>query len=280
MLIRAMTVDDLPSGLRLSRAAGWNQTPDDWQTMLALAGNGAFVAVAASQVIGTTMVCRFERAGWVAMVLVDERFRRQGIGRRLVEHALRLADEAGIETLALDATPLGRPLYEQLGFTVESEFSRYIGQPKLEAEGDGFVMRPIDAADLDAIVAIDRHAIGCDRRRLFERWFSTPAVEGMVCVVDGRVRGFAFHRPGAVARHIGPCMADDESIGQALLKRALRDAAACNVYVDAPRNHPSAIAIAEAAGLNYQRPFWRMRRGPGQIASLETVWATSGPEKA
>jgi uncharacterized repeat protein (TIGR01451 family) len=50
------------------------------------------------------------------MVLVDVDHRRRGIGRALLTHALDYLDRRGIQTVALDSTPEGQPLYASLGF--------------------------------------------------------------------------------------------------------------------------------------------------------------------
>src|SRR4051794_33231462 len=42
--IRHMTLADVPLGMRLKTAAGWNQVEADWLRMLALEPDGCFVA--------------------------------------------------------------------------------------------------------------------------------------------------------------------------------------------------------------------------------------------
>ena len=49
----------------------------------------------------------------VGMMLVAAQREGRGLGRRLMTHLL---DRAGDATVFLTATPLGRPLYEKLGF--------------------------------------------------------------------------------------------------------------------------------------------------------------------
>ena len=61
------------------------------------------------------------------MMLVDESFRSHGIGRSLMEHALDHLDSHGVETIRLDASPQGRPLYESLNFVAEATLARYLG---------------------------------------------------------------------------------------------------------------------------------------------------------
>src|SRR5258705_12655293 len=114
-----MTVADIPVGMRLKDQAGWNQLEADWRRLLDLQPDGCFVAELGGSPVGTVTTCRFGPVAWIAMMLVDVRFRRCGIGRALMSHALEDLDAHGVCTVRLDATPLGRPLYETLGFVAE-----------------------------------------------------------------------------------------------------------------------------------------------------------------
>lgn len=53
-------------------------------------------------------------------VYTNSQYRRKGIAYKMIEMLLKEARERGVTEISLDATDLGRPLYEKLGF-VESE---------------------------------------------------------------------------------------------------------------------------------------------------------------
>ena len=84
VLIRQMTVSDVPAGLRLCRASGWNQTARDWEHFLTTAPRGAFVAIEDGQVIGSVATLPYGPFTWVSMVLVDPAARRRGLGTLLL----------------------------------------------------------------------------------------------------------------------------------------------------------------------------------------------------
>ncbi len=57
--------------------------------------------------------------GWIEDVVVDEAYRRKGIGRALVRRAVEVARDAGIDTLTLTSRPsrtAARALYGSEGF--------------------------------------------------------------------------------------------------------------------------------------------------------------------
>jgi len=61
------------------------------------------------------------REAIVINVYTEPAFRRLGLARRLMTALIAWSREAGIERLALHASPYGRTLYEGLGFVVTNE---------------------------------------------------------------------------------------------------------------------------------------------------------------
>lgn len=62
-------------------------------------------------------------------------WRRRGLARRLVEHALAAAYDAGVRTASLQSTPMGRSVYEALGFRAVGRYEEWLHSP---ASGPGF----------------------------------------------------------------------------------------------------------------------------------------------
>jgi len=60
---------------------------------------------------------RRSREGYIINMYVRPGFRGRGIGRRLLDACLGMAVDQGICRFYLYATPSGRPMYEQAGFT-------------------------------------------------------------------------------------------------------------------------------------------------------------------
>jgi predicted N-acetyltransferase YhbS len=274
--IRLMTAADIAAGLRLCGQAGWNQTNVDWQRMLHLEPEGCFVAVRDGTVIGTTTTTVFGRVAWLAMVLVQESCRGGGIGTALVRHALAYLDKRSVATIRLDATPLGLPLYQRLGFIAQFEVARFAG-----ALGDAPAITGVEPAQgehLDILTSLDASATGTDRRRLLQRLF-TEEPEKLRCTWrDGRLTGYLWSRSGARAEQLGPCIATPES-GPVLLADAWHRHRGQRVFVDIPVPNEAATRWAQAQGMTVQRHLTRMCRGVLVCERLDWLWASSGPEK-
>src|SRR5262245_9628803 len=123
-----------------------------------------FVVDADGDVVGIGVLCINGPVGWIGTVWVEPAWRRQGIGRAVTQATLDAADEAGCRTLVLVATSEGRPLYERLGFEVQT-FYRILEAPGIDGAADARV-RPFEPADLVAIETLDRAATGEDRAHL------------------------------------------------------------------------------------------------------------------
>jgi GNAT superfamily N-acetyltransferase len=275
--IRQMLPADIELGMRLKAEAGWNQIEANWRRAIALEPDGCFVAEADGLPVGTTTTCTFGPVAWVAMVLVDARFRGAGIGRALLDHALAHLDRCGIASVRLDATPLGRPLYEKLGFVAEYELARFAGQPATIGILSPQV-EPATADDVDPIASLDFQSSGTDRARLLRYVLADEHCVARVVRSSSGLAGCILDRPGAVARQIGPCLGT-ESAAIALLSEALNRNAGQNVYVDIPFRQERACELAAAHGLVVQRPLLRMTRGPLVAERPEFLWASFGPEK-
>ena len=274
-----MTAADLPFILRLKGEAGWNQTENDIRRCLALAPDGCFVAEYDANPAGTAAALVMGRVGWIAMVLVDPRLRRRGIGEALMRRALQSLDACDVHTVRLDATPMGQGIYARLGFVADSLVARYTGIAALPSGPPFEGLRAYTGTDFAAIVDLDRAATGMDRRELYRRLLADNP--GVTCVAErgGCFAGFVTTRTGAQATQVGPCMATDPSAGRDLLADALRRQTGRNVFVDVPVGNADGARVAAAAGLTVQRHLTRMVKGPPSVARPELIWSTFGPEK-
>jgi GNAT superfamily N-acetyltransferase len=281
-----MTRGDIPLGMGLKEQAGWNQTDADWHRLFGLQPDGCFVAELDGAAVGTVTTCLFERVGWIGMLLVDQRARHRGVGTALFMHAMDCLAGHGAATMQLDATPLGLRLYEKHGFVVQSNVTRFGGEPGcMVAHGDGLDLRlaPLQnelgvPGARDELFALDRSVLGYDRRQLLIALLGEPSGLGWMYRDAGRLAGYVLVRPGSLAAFVGPCIADSDMAGDALLKAALAHSPVKRVFVDVVGRHGRARDVLQSAGLCPVRELMRMVRGPVVGVRNESLWASSGPE--
>ncbi|MFF4577925.1 GNAT family N-acetyltransferase [Streptomyces sp. NPDC001389] len=252
--IRALTPDDLRHCADLSQDRGWPREDHKWGLLLT-AGTGYGVDAPDRQ--GLAAACVVTSYGdsrdkpdlaAIGMVLVADRFARQGLGRRLMEY---VCDDvlAGVP-LTLHATPYGRPLYEELGFdtTGRAEMLRGAFVPDPRRAASGVPVRPATAEDLPGIVRLDTDVFGTDRTHVITR---LPAFTDRLLVAEdasGTLIGYAALWPNMETHVVGPLIARDADTAQALVT-ALAASTERPLRTDVDVRHEELVSWLKERGL-------------------------------
>jgi GNAT superfamily N-acetyltransferase len=276
--IRTFKPADLAEALRLKEQAGWNQTEADWQRLLDLGPEGCFVACLNGKLIGTITTIIYGRSlGWIGMMLVHPRYRRQGIGRGLMQAAIDYFHKTGVLSIKLYATPAGRPLYESLCFRVEGRIERWEG---MAAGGAKKEKLRIDHETRSGIVELDLKAFGLGREALLNRLIrDCPVTPVLAHSSGGSMKGYILARPGSRAYFIGPIVAGNKEVALSLLDEMLVQLAGENVFLDLNTGFGVGRQRLLERGLVKQRDLTQMALGPemkGGASNL--IFGTAGPE--
>jgi GNAT superfamily N-acetyltransferase len=266
----------------LAHEAGWNQVAADWRLMLELGrgfgvrgDDGRWIASALTLPLGPAVA-------WISMVLVTAPARGRGLGTRLLERCIAALEADGI-TAGLDATELGRPIYLPLGFRDVYQLSRWhagMGGRTAVPPPPGVSIRAARPSDLPQLAAYDAPRSGFARGTILAHLMSrAPAPACLAERSDGTIVGYALGRDGYRALHVGPVVAEDETIGLALLSRALAGATQ-PMIADVPDCHDAIRRWLADQDATAPRGFMRMVRGPAAIAEAARVYAIAGPELA
>lgn len=272
-----MNIADIPAGMRLKDLAGWNQTAEDWRRFLQSNPEGCFVAESEGSVCGTVTTMVYEASlAWIGMVLVDPKHRGRGMGTKLLQQAIGHLDARHISAIKLDATAQGKPIYERLGFVTEFEIERWTLQRQAGmTPGENKFIEP----DLQRIFELDRTIFGADRRNLLAS-INDFAPDFTLAVERGNdIAAYSLGRRGALADHLGPWMAADESGGREILDEFLRRSSRDVIFVDCLKSNPFAGGLLRAHSFTFARTLTRMVRGsnanPGHP---DLLCAILGPE--
>ena len=275
---------DLAFADRLRDLAGWNQTPQDWSRLLRHDPEGCFVAEWSGRPAGTATTTTYSRdLGWVGMVLVDPDVRRQGIGTALLARCIEHLRQSGVRCIKLDATPLGRQVYDTLGFVAEWSLARW-ETAELPTRRDSIETaahrgpRRLDSGRIGRVADLDAAAFGVARGRML----SMLAAQSDTHVRTdgaGQVTGYGMLRPGRRASYLGPVVAADESAGTAIADRLLGGTPGRPVYWDIPEANRAAVRVARRYGMSRQRTLTRMYLGRNaRPGSPSAQWAIAAPE--
>lgn len=226
--VRTLTAEDVAFADSICALAGWNQTPADWKRYLATEPGGCLLAEWNGVPVGTATTTIYgPELAWIGMVLVHPDFRRRGIGRALLQHAIAYLRNRGVRCIKLDATPAGNKVYDRFGFRSEWTLQRWVGRPvgaKLNAPESG--LKPWQTTDAARVESLDAAAFGVSRRTLLTA-LAKQSGRGLVLESEaGGIAGFGFARAGSQSLYLGPVVANSATPALAWWKRSSRAIAA------------------------------------------------------
>jgi GNAT superfamily N-acetyltransferase len=278
--IRLMRPDDLDQAFVLSRSEGWNQTLRDWSLLLHCPESVCIVAEKDKMVVGTATAMNYEnRIAWIGMVLVDKSLRGQGAGKLLLNNILgRLED---VESVKLDATPAGEPLYRKLGFIGEHQIIR------MTCEAMIYPSEKVPVQDIDnireenfsEILKLDRAIFGADRSYLLKNLLDNLPDKAFYLKKGNNPEGFILGRDGTRFHYIGPVCALSQISARHLMLRTLKSLNNQPVAIDVLEAKEDFVIWLESIGFVKQRQFLRMylNRNP-YPGMIDTQYLISGPE--
>ena len=278
---RVLGRDDLPFADSLRALAGWNQTLGDWERFLVTEPTGCFLAEWNGTRAGTaTTIVYGAELAWIGMVLVHPEFRRRGIGQGLLGHCIDFLRERGVRCMKLDATPLGRTVYEGLGFRDEWTLKRWArpATPPQVTSRDAS-LRVWRAGDEPLLGPLDASAFGVWRRRLLPALASQSRAAVVRAPEPGAPAGFGLLRPGSRALYLGPVVATSADAGIPVIEALVAASEGQSIFWDIPNENTAAVEWAKQHGFAVQRPLTRMFLGENLApGDPRQQFALAGPE--
>ncbi len=204
-----MTARDIPATTTAILADDWGDRRTWFEFIVGHPSCSAVVAEVAGEIVGTGVTTVNGPVAWIGTIWVAAALRRNGIGTALTAATIEAAEAARARTLLLVATDAGRPLYERLGFELQTWYVtleasgleidvRTTPDPRLRAFG---------ASDLPSMAALDRAATGEDRSALLSAFASAESTS----VLDDRnggIDGFVVRAVWGGGATIAPEPAD------------------------------------------------------------------------
>ncbi|MEU9701291.1 GNAT family N-acetyltransferase [Streptomyces sp. NPDC047981] len=243
--IRILTPEDVTLCADLSEDRGWLREEHKWSLLLtAGTGYGIDDPDGKGLVAASVVTSYGPELAAIGMVLVAERYARQGVGRRMMHHVIA---SAGDTPLTLHATPNGQPLYEQLGFVQTGRAEMLRGRFTATEPAPEVVTRAATAEDLQTILRLDNEVFGLDRTHMLTR---LPAFADQLRVAEegGEITGFAAAWPNMDTHVIGPLIARDTATAQALVA-SLAAATDRPLRTDIDVRHEALVSWLKANGL-------------------------------
>jgi len=264
--IRPMTLADVEPAAAAILRADWGDRRTWFEFTTSHVACRSIVAVDDGEVVGTGVGTANGHVGWVGTIFVADAHRGHGLGRALTEAVIVGLEDVGCRTLLLVSTRLGRPLYERLGFELQTWYVT------MEAAGTDVpaepTVRAFEADDLDAMAALDHLATGEDRRHLLER-FASPTTARVLTLNDGTPEAFVIRAPWGGGATIAS--SSDAAIQLLQARRASIDAAR-RIRAGIPAHNSAGIERLERLGWSHAYEAPRMIRGEALKWMPEAIW--------
>ena len=280
VIIRDLRTGDIECAMNLVLAEGWNQTPTDWQLFIKNRLNKCKVAEIEEKLVGTACTINYSNnITWISMILVNKKYRRQGISTILLKSILHEINNHKI--VKLDATQSGQPLYEKFGFSDEYQVLNLVNTSYENLPNTDFEIVPqlITKKDIPAIIQFDKCTFGADRTNLIQSLLSEYPERSWIIKHGNKITGFALGRKGNKYHRIGPVSTQSLIEAKILFYHALKNLFGQPVVCDIPEFNPEFIQWLTSMGFVKQRYFTRMFKNKDQLASgIKGQFAISGPE--
>ena len=278
--LRKMLLSDMDSLMKLKNAEGWNQLKKDWALLIDYKESVNLVAVLENRIVGTVTAINYAgTVAWIGMMLVDKDYRGRGIAKLLMLETIDKLNKC--ESIKLDATPAGRPLYLKLGFRDEYTLYRMTNPSvsEISRSDNAIKLEKIKPGDIPNVAAFDKKVFGADRTELICLLYASCPELAWLIKEHNRVVGFCLGRPGQNFTQIGPVNASSKEHAEALIRSAINQITGRAVVVDIPAAKSDTKEWLEGCGFESQRPFERMylqnNPHPGMI---ENLYLIAGPE--
>ncbi|MFA6422820.1 MAG: GNAT family N-acetyltransferase [Candidatus Buchananbacteria bacterium] len=163
--------------------------------------NGRIVGVGASIV--------FDHTSWMAHIIVDNNFRKRGIGYEIVSQLLENLAKDSVDTCSLIATQLGQPIYLKAGFRAVAEYSFMLREKPWQDKAISKNVISFREEHRSMIYALDKEISGESREKLLTNYLE----KSLVYAENDRVFGYFIPdlREGLI-------FADTEGAGLELMK--------------------------------------------------------------
>lgn len=246
--------------LRLAQAAGWNQTEKDLAVFFEGQNNVNLAAEIDERLVGTVASASYnQKVAWISMMIVEEKYRGRGVGKRLMQAIIKKLKERGVKTIKLDATPAGKLVYVKLGFKEEYEIHRLIHSSPVDFfEKNSPLAATLESKDLERIIELDHTVFGARRDQLFRALVNSFPHKAFALKERDQIKAFALGREGRQFDQIGPLTANNLKEAQSLISAVLAKQSGRAIIVDVLADKTALISWFHSLGFHYQRSLYRM----------------------
>jgi N-acetylglutamate synthase-like GNAT family acetyltransferase len=263
--IEKMTTKDFPYAVDLANTMDWNMTDADFEFNMKMEPNGCFVLKDNSKPIGVATCISYGKIGWFGNLIVEQAYRKQGAGSRLVKHAIDYLKSVDVTTVGLYAYQHLTKFYGNIGFQSNVDFTFLKAQsissvtfPKKVAK-----LTTLTQKNIPRIIEFDAGCFGAERGKLLKTILKNKNNLCYVVEESGKVVGFVAAKVYDGLAEVGP-MAYSNShteFVELLLSSILLKLKGSEAYLCMPSSNMALLALADKFGFKEEFKLTRMFLG-------------------
>lgn len=279
--VRHLTAAEVHLAVDWARQEGWNPGLHDAAYFHAADPDGFLTALHDGEPGAVISLVRYGDAyAFLGFYICRPDLRGRGLGLCVWQAAM---EQAAGRVVGLDGVVAQQGNYRRSGFTLAWQNHRFAvtgGGPTGVTGGSppGVELVDLDTIPFAAIAAYDSGLFEADRTRFLRGWIAQPGAVRLGAVRDGNLVGWGLLRRCAEGHKIGPLLADDADIADALLDALLASVPGEPVYLDVPEPNRAAMRAAEARGMTPVFGTARMYAGTPPALALDRIWGITSFE--
>ncbi len=226
---------------------------------LMLQPDGAFVVKDNETIVGFGAALDYGPFAYIGLMSVHPMMQKHGIGKLLMDYILAWLDKRGCQTVLLDASVAGEPLYLRYGFVVDDKTCdmRRVQQVAVPAGTTDRVSLLRDE-EFTKLVAFDAEQFGASREALLAAFYAdNPQRVFVVRDGSGAITGYVI----AQMHTIGPWVANTLEDAELLLRQALTLPYSVEPTVFVSAQNYGALSLLDRYGYSRSRALSYMRKG-------------------
>ena len=171
---------------------------------------GCFALVNRDKTLGMVTTTLYDNIGWIGWLYVDDSFRRQGLGERLMRKAIEYINENKIYSIVIEAVREAVTLYKRIGFETQFETHHFKLYPdKIKPnQNNNFQTLPISNIPLEKLVDFDLKYFHQNRFELFKIITSNTKFSGYVALENEKIIGYIFVTEDSKSLQTSPLIID------------------------------------------------------------------------
>lgn len=261
--LRRLTPADAAECAALAGSVAWTHSVPLWQQFIRWGGAGAMCLSMDDRIAVTAVALTYSpRLAWVGAVIAHPDFQGRGYAKQMMQHVMEHLKN--VQSVMLDASVLGHPIYLKMGFRPLYKIEVWMGQPQLTAPSGN--AESLSEADLPQVIQIDTQIQGISRDVVMRDMYQP----GMAWVTreDGQINGYLLAQTDSRGVHFGPWYHPTPEGAEQLFQTAASAFRGQDVRIQFPEPNTAALELCQKHGLAASRHCTRMVFGdepPGNM---------------